>query len=580
VKHYSWDLLIDGVGEFPDPPSVTVRGEGTDDPYRIFEIAAGATVTIKDLKIANGLASEGGGIRNLGTLALHNSFVENNFAAQLNNEFEVLGAGISNRGTLTITDASSVQGNRIKTIQDCMVVSPGGEPDSPLPSCPWQFFGAGIFNEDSADLEISGGSLVEGNLICHDPNDDDNDFCKANQFPNNAAQFSGGGIHNRNGTVDVVESTIRNNVVEADDPGVALAFRGWGGGIHAECRGVPNCLTVEYSTISGNVAHVHGTLEGTPGLERDTPQAEAEGGALSIFGDEKIGPGSASIINSTITGNRVDTDLTGSACFDGLPPGRSRCSIAGGAIWFKGMYLDIRWTTIEGNSIIFNDGAPKGAGIQGSRADGWTTVLILRSNIFAYNELIKDGPVKDNIDLEGLDMNSLGHNLFDDNPDDGVGVHPTDQIDTPQCFYDLGIHGGGLTETLPPERCEGAGTTWAFNAGGSVEVTDDQRKQTRPKHGAPDVGAYECDTVQCSSEPDDGSGIMLPPGFGADAPAVSHEQAARAADASVAHPPAVTLTKPAMPVFRDAVRGRLLPITTAPVLPWHDPLQPTVDISQ
>jgi hypothetical protein len=203
--------------------------------------------------------------------------------------------------------------------------------------------------------------------------------------------------------------------------------------------------------------------------------------------------------------------------------------------------------------------------------------LILRSTIIARNVLdeIGDEPAyTENLTLVGFDMTSHGHNLFDDDPD--AGEIASDQVLRPQCFYPLGTHGGGLTETLPPARCVGTGTTWAFNAGGSVEVTDDQREQTRPKHGAPDVGAYECDTVQCSTEPGGGSGIMLPPGVGADSPAVSHEQAARAADAVVAHPPAVTLTEPAVPVFRGAVRPRVLPIPTAPVLPWHDPLEPMV----
>jgi hypothetical protein len=193
-------VSVDGPEINPPIPLVTVRGEGEADPYRIFEIAAGATVTIKDLKITNGLASEGGGIRNLGTLTLHNTTVENNFAAQLTDEFEIHGAGISNHGTLTITDASRVQGNRMTTIlPNCVIVMPeGGGVDNPFGLCPHRFFGGGIYNDQGADLEINDGSIIEGNFICEGVED----FCHANSYYPNSAEFHGGGIESRQKTVD------------------------------------------------------------------------------------------------------------------------------------------------------------------------------------------------------------------------------------------------------------------------------------------------------------------------------------------------------------------------------------------
>jgi hypothetical protein len=197
----SWSANLDGQPlSQNEQPDITIRGEGEADPYRIFEIAAGATVTIKDLRIANGLASEGGGIKNLGTLALYNTVVENNFAAQLTDEFEIHGAGISNHGTLTITDASRVQGNRMTTIlPNCVIVMPeGGGVDNPFGLCPHRFFGAGIYNDQGADLEINDGSIIEGNFICEGVED----FCHANSYYPNSAEFHGGGIESRQKTVD------------------------------------------------------------------------------------------------------------------------------------------------------------------------------------------------------------------------------------------------------------------------------------------------------------------------------------------------------------------------------------------
>lgn len=99
----------------PADESVTVRGEGADNPYRIFVINSGKTVTISNLNITNGLATGaspdncGGGIfNNHGTLTVGGS------AIYLNNADS--GAGICNFGqggpsaTLTVFN-STLSGN-------------------------------------------------------------------------------------------------------------------------------------------------------------------------------------------------------------------------------------------------------------------------------------------------------------------------------------------------------------------------------------------------------------------------------------------------------------------------------------
>ena len=59
-------LNIDGLGA----DKLTISGDNTTNPTRVFEIAAGATVTISHLTIANGNADggDGSGIFNGGTL--------------------------------------------------------------------------------------------------------------------------------------------------------------------------------------------------------------------------------------------------------------------------------------------------------------------------------------------------------------------------------------------------------------------------------------------------------------------------------------------------------------------------------
>ncbi|HEY2784526.1 MAG TPA: right-handed parallel beta-helix repeat-containing protein [Fimbriiglobus sp.] len=93
------DVAIDG----PGAKNLTVSGGGAT---RVFNIAAGATVKIEDLTIANGKvadAANGGGILNAGILTLADSVVTGNVAPA--------GAGIENTGTLTVK-LSKVTGNQ------------------------------------------------------------------------------------------------------------------------------------------------------------------------------------------------------------------------------------------------------------------------------------------------------------------------------------------------------------------------------------------------------------------------------------------------------------------------------------
>ena len=69
-------LTIDG----PGAATLTIARDLLAASFRIFNIAAGAAVTISGVTISNGQATEGGGILNAGSLTLTNSTVANNTA--------------------------------------------------------------------------------------------------------------------------------------------------------------------------------------------------------------------------------------------------------------------------------------------------------------------------------------------------------------------------------------------------------------------------------------------------------------------------------------------------------------------
>jgi CSLREA domain-containing protein len=87
------DLAIEGAGA----ESTIIDGNASD---RVFEIASGAEATISGVTIRNGRvqAGSGGGIVNLGTLALAQSRLVNSSASG--------GGGVANTGALTLTDVT------------------------------------------------------------------------------------------------------------------------------------------------------------------------------------------------------------------------------------------------------------------------------------------------------------------------------------------------------------------------------------------------------------------------------------------------------------------------------------------
>ena len=157
---------------------------------------ANAHVTLSKVTIRNGVAVNGGGINNSGTLTINNSTVYGNAAAAGD---EASGGGIYNGGTLTIGN-SAIGGN-----------SAGSSHSSA--------YGGGIYN--SGTLTISNNSAIGGNIAKgHD------------------AGVFGGGIFNL-GTL-----TINDTIVFGNNAGGLIGF---GGGILNSGK-----LTISDSTISQN----------------------------------------------------------------------------------------------------------------------------------------------------------------------------------------------------------------------------------------------------------------------------------------------------------------------------------------
>jgi hypothetical protein len=208
--------------EGPGATQLTVRRD-TGGSYGIFAVGSGATVSISGLSITNGLTAygvDGGGISNGGTLTVSDSIISGNTAGGS-------GGGIANGGTLTLSN-STVVGNDAQVQIGSTI-------------------GGGILNIGTLILS---NSTVSGNHVVG----------------------YGGGIYNLYGDMTVSYSTISGNTASP-----AFEGGGSGGGIYNYQFGL---LTLSNSTVSGNHA-----------------QAGEGGGLLNDSG------ASMEITNSTISNN-------------------------------------------------------------------------------------------------------------------------------------------------------------------------------------------------------------------------------------------------------------------------------------
>ena len=470
---------------------LTVSGNKTT---RVFEIEAGATVSLNGLIVSDGLVtiSNGGGINNSGNLTLDNSIVHNNSTDSRNQstpEFSDYsnGGGIYNSGTINI---------RNSTISDNVIV---GRSNSG---------GSGIYNSGTV---VFSNSTLSGNFI-NDP------FISYNS--------GGGGIYNSNGTVVFSNSTLSNNSVGG---GSGIGVEGGGGGIYNNGGRVevsnstltnnssygsnPNgggifnsgTLEVSNSTLSGNsVIGLYNVVKSTKGGGIYTQsgtvlvsnsaivnnRASTGGGGISIENS------SVMVSNSTLSGNLIVGSRYGNTANDG-----------GGIS--NGGTLTLNNSTLSGNSAnygggIFNSGtltllfstltqnrATNGSGVYQSSSTLSPSTTSVRNTIIASNLLNPNGI---NPDVSG-DFISNGYNLIGDSTGStgfgvtgdivGTGDNPIDpRLDA------LGFNGGS-TKTLallPDSPAIGAADPTVLD----TDPTIDQRGlPRRASDGSADIGAYE-----------------------------------------------------------------------------------------
>jgi hypothetical protein len=312
--------LIDIEG--PGAAKLTVArstGPGTPD-FRIFTIDAGVNAKLDGLTITAGRADNGGGIHNVGILALEGCTVAGD--SETSFDYHAGGGGIYNVGTLTISD-STISGNSA-------VASGGGITnvgtltisDSTIGGNSAVASGGGITNVGTVTITAStiiGNSADYGGGISN----------HGTMVVNNStiASNSGGGMLN-SGTMAVNNSTIASNSGHQwiaggiDNHGGALAITNStiafnsGGGISSGVTSYWSTLKVTNSTIASNSGGGIGIWDGSMAtLENtivalNTQNADSSATPDDIFlgGGTVSSSGAFNLIGTGGSGGLIDGD--------------------------------------------------------------------------------------------------------------------------------------------------------------------------------------------------------------------------------------------------------------------------------
>jgi hypothetical protein len=221
----------------PGASQLTINGGGGG---RIFDIGPGITVTISGLTVTNGsVATDGGGIRNLGSLTLNNMTVTSNVTTQAGS----IGGGIMNQGVLSINN-STISSNT--AIQNGGGIYHSGTSltitNSTFSSNSATNSGGGIFSYfpltinnstfSDNDAANAGGGIMNGGTLT----------VNNSTFSHNSASSAGGGIYNSGGPVNITNSTLSANSAGAN----------FGGGIYNSGSATLRNTIIANSTSGGN----------------------------------------------------------------------------------------------------------------------------------------------------------------------------------------------------------------------------------------------------------------------------------------------------------------------------------------
>jgi hypothetical protein len=328
--------------------------------FRLFDVAAGASLTLDNLTLSGGLArgagvsAEGGAVYNQGKLTLDGVTATNN-SAQGNLSQAAFGGAIYSSGSLTLEGNTKIQLNFAK---------------------------AGARRTSGAGADAGGGGVYVAGGAAHLTNASlSSNVASGGAGGKNGGHGGnafGGGLYVAAGKVTLSNVSLRNNTATGGIGGStsvshrsrigATGGNGYGGGLYV-ARGT---VTLTGCTVSGNTAG--GTLGGS-GLSnfdkttrngRETGQAHQGGfGGNGYGGGVYVARGTITVSNSTVSSNVAQGGLGGfggNGVDDGGGQGGPGGSGFGGGLYVAAGSATLTGDSVTGNSALAGAGGFGGAG--------------------------------------------------------------------------------------------------------------------------------------------------------------------------------------------------------------------------
>jgi hypothetical protein len=230
----------------------------TTPAFEILYVGSGATLTLQNLTVAGGVAPQGGGIYNAGSLTLSNVIVQNNLATT----GPAWGGGIYSSGSLTMT-GGAIQNNEALGI-DGLSVSSGGNKHSAY------VIDGGVLYATPGNSACGGGLYVSGLATLTGVTIASNLAQGGNGGDGGAAGYSGvvgtlggsaygGGVYAVDATLTMTGCTVSSNKAQGGQGSrnpTGSDGNGVGGGLFVTSASTGSwTLTLHNDTITSNSAH-------------------------------------------------------------------------------------------------------------------------------------------------------------------------------------------------------------------------------------------------------------------------------------------------------------------------------------
>jgi hypothetical protein len=507
--------------------------------FRLFDVASGASLTLQDLTLTDGLAqgtgvaAEGGAVYSSGELSLSGVTVQSNKAQGSNGTNATQAGAAGGNGANASGGGLYVAGGSVTLSNDTLSGNNaqggnGGQGGNAA-------FGGG---SGGSGGDATGGGLyvASGTVTLTNDTLSNNDAQGGNGAQGGTAAVirggnggsggnaTGGGLYVAAGSVTLTNDTLSGNNAQGGNGGhrgtdFEVVGGGGSGGSGGNATGgglytAAGSVTLTNDTLSDNDAQ--GGNGGQGGTTAGLAGASGGNGGNATGGGVYVASGSVTLTNDTLTGNNAQGGLGGLGGSTGSRGGSGGFggSASGGGLYVAGGSVTLSNDTLSGNDAQGGKGGQGGsggtsgggraAGGSGGNATGGGLYLVSGSTTTLANTLIAQDTLTAGTGARGGSAGSASgpdvsgtvtssdHDLVGDGTgSSGFSTANGDQVGTSARPIDpllapLGNY-GGPTQTialLPGSPALDAGTS-------SDAPPTDQRGVSRPQGGAPDVGAFQ-----------------------------------------------------------------------------------------